>query len=197
MSFNILKNIRKRQSIYDDQSTNAEREPKVPRINIHRTDDLIMDDANSTPSLSPYHSSCPSPSNPVINYNDQYNTWNPQYYNSLQYYQHLPYNNQPDNMNPFFPANYMISQDDNGVSGALNRMTIEETNEAASEIFVSGTMATIKGACSVAQNFETFMPFVTTFIKLGEEIINLYEKAKHNKELCGLLLQRCNGAMAA
>ncbi|CAI2167819.1 12882_t:CDS:2 [Funneliformis geosporum] len=196
-NFNFLPNKKKR-STNDDQSTNTEREPKVPRINILRTDDLIMDvDANSTPSLSPYHSSCPSPSNPspsnpVLTYNDQFNYWNPQDYNSLQYYQY----NQPE-MNPFFPANYMTSQDDNGVSGALNRMTIGETNEAASEICVTGTVATLKGACSVAQNFETFIPFVTIFLKLGEEIINLYDKAKHNKELCGILLQRCNGAMAA
>ncbi|CAG8667931.1 11399_t:CDS:10, partial [Funneliformis mosseae] len=102
------------------------------------------------------------------------------------------YHNKPE-MNPLFPANYMISQNDNGVSGASNIMT----NEAASEICVIGTVTTLKGACSSAQNFEAFIPLISTFLKLGEKIINLYDKAKHNKELCGLLLQRSNGAMVA
>ncbi|UZO15522.1 uncharacterized protein OCT59_006941 [Rhizophagus irregularis] len=49
----------------------------------------------------------------------------------------------------------------------------------------------------VAQNFGEFIPLIDKFIKLGEEVLLLYEKAKHNKELCGFLLNRCNCAMAA
>ncbi len=52
---------------------------------------------------------------------------------------------------------------------------------------------TIKGS----QNFEAFDPLIATFLKLGEEIIVLYEKAKHNKELCSFLLKRYIFAIAA
>ncbi|PKY21995.1 hypothetical protein RhiirB3_470643 [Rhizophagus irregularis] len=48
----------------------------------------------------------------------------------------------------------------------------------------------------VAQNFGEFIPLIDKFIKLCEEVLLLYEKAKHNKELCGFLLNRCNCAMA-
>src|SRR5205085_2403668 len=56
---------------------------------------------------------------------------------------------------------------------------------------------TAKGTTVVAQSFSQFAPLVGSFFKLGEEIIKLYESAKHNKELCGFLLQRCNCAIAA
>ena len=46
-------------------------------------------------------------------------------------------------------------------------------------------MATLKEVASVAQIFEEFVLLVGTFLKLGKEIIVLYEKAMHNKELCG------------
>ena len=38
---------------------------------------------------------------------------------------------------------------------------------------------------------------ISTFFALGQEIITLYEKAKHNKDLCSFLLKRCNCAEAA
>jgi hypothetical protein len=57
--------------------------------------------------------------------------------------------------------------------------------------------STFKGVCSVAQHFDEYIPLIGEFLKLGEEVISLYDKAKHNKELCGFLLKKCNCAMAA
>src|SRR4051794_17961461 len=55
----------------------------------------------------------------------------------------------------------------------------------------------IKGSFRLAQNFDNFVPVINIICKLGEEVIELYEKAKHNKELCGFLLKRCNFAVAS
>ncbi len=95
------------------------------------------------------------------------------------------------------PSQEINSIHENELSIRLMGMNLEtplDDSECTSEILVSGT---ITMTCSVAQNFEAFMPVVATFLRLGEEIIVLYEKAKHNKELCGFLLKRCNCAMAA
>jgi len=54
-----------------------------------------------------------------------------------------------------------------------------------------------KEAVRATQSFEAFNPLIATFLKLGGEIIELYDKAKYNKELCGFLLTRCNCAKAA
>ncbi|PKC04129.1 kinase-like protein [Rhizophagus irregularis] len=50
---------------------------------------------------------------------------------------------------------------------------------------------------SYSINFDEFIPLIDKFIKFGEEILILYEKSRHNKELCGFLLNRCNCAMAS
>ncbi|CAG8703207.1 12466_t:CDS:2, partial [Rhizophagus irregularis] len=103
---------------------------------------------------------------------------------------------------PLIP-NYIPSQEEN----ELNRfkmmsidnivdLTRENTSDTAANINLMAT-STFKGVCSVAQNFGEFIPLIDKFIKLGEEVLLLYEKAKHNKELCGFLLNRCNCAMAA
>ncbi|CAG8520523.1 9216_t:CDS:2 [Funneliformis caledonium] len=52
-------------------------------------------------------------------------------------------------------------------------------------------------AADVAQNFALFAPLINSFLELGKEIIKLYEKAEHNKNLCSFLLQRCNCAVSA
>jgi hypothetical protein len=55
----------------------------------------------------------------------------------------------------------------------------------------------IRGASNGARNFAEFAPHISSFLDIGKDIITLYEKAEHNKELCGSLLERCNFAMAA
>jgi len=54
-----------------------------------------------------------------------------------------------------------------------------------------------KGASKIVQNFKNFALNVKSFLKLEDENIILYEKAKHNEQLCGFLLKRCNCAIAA
>ena len=55
----------------------------------------------------------------------------------------------------------------------------------------------IEGASNVAQNFTTFAPLITQFFDIGKEIVSLYEKVEHNKEICSFLLRRCNCARVA
>ncbi|CAG8582709.1 9613_t:CDS:2 [Rhizophagus irregularis] len=55
----------------------------------------------------------------------------------------------------------------------------------------------MKGLSDIAQNFDNFAPVISKICKLGEQVIELYEKAQHNKKLCGLLLKRCNCAVAS
>ncbi|GBB94920.1 hypothetical protein RclHR1_02440014 [Rhizophagus clarus] len=54
-----------------------------------------------------------------------------------------------------------------------------------------------KELLNFAQNFESFAPIISKICKLGGDVIDLYEKAQHNKELCGFILKRCNCAVAA
>src|ERR1044072_1452541 len=60
---------------------------------------------------------------------------------------------------------------------------------------ILGTRPTI--CINMTQTFNEFEPLISTFLALGREIITLYESTKHNKELCGFLLKRCNCAIAA
>src|SRR5207249_140837 len=106
--------------------------------------------------------------------------------------------------------------EDNGVSSELKKMTLDNISETTTTTTTTTTtilMDTIddnnksklemnfisvaKGVCCIAQNFEDFTPLIKSFLSLGKEIILLYEKAEHHKELCSYLLQRCNCAMAA
>src|SRR5437762_11624795 len=64
------------------------------------------------------------------------------------------------------------------------------------ESLISGACEISKGSHKMFQHFD-FAPFITIIFKVGNEIVDLYEKAKHNKELCGFLLKRCNFAVAA
>jgi hypothetical protein len=71
----------------------------------------------------------------------------------------------------------------------------ESTSKSKENLLKASTI--VKGLSNVAQNFDNFAPVIGKICKLGEEVIELYEKAKHNKELCGLLLKRCNCAVAS
>ncbi|RGB40075.1 hypothetical protein C1646_688615, partial [Rhizophagus diaphanus] len=85
---------------------------------------------------------------------------------------------------------YKTSQEDNELSNDLNRLEIDKVQ------VLNVARTVIEGTSSVAKNFATFAPFINSFLDIGREIIALYEKAEHNKELCGFLLKRCNFAMA-
>src|SRR6266498_3926883 len=103
-----------------------------------------------------------------------------------------------DDASPLSPSsNY---QDDNEVSSELNQMSLDdvETKEVCElkKDFVSVTSIGIKGPCNMGRIFEEFKPLIKSFLLIGKEIIELYEKAEYHKELCGFLLQRCNCAMA-
>ncbi|CAG8700788.1 10562_t:CDS:2, partial [Dentiscutata heterogama] len=48
----------------------------------------------------------------------------------------------------------------------------------------------------VSANYVHFAPLIEIFLKLGEDIVTLYQKAEHNKHLCSYLTQRVNSAVA-
>ncbi|PKY48032.1 hypothetical protein RhiirA4_463475, partial [Rhizophagus irregularis] len=73
----------------------------------------------------------------------------------------------------------------------------DETSDLNIDTKKNSTIEAIGIVINVAQTFDEFAPLIGTFLALGDEIKKLYDKAKHNKELCSFLLKRCNGAMAA
>src|SRR6266542_2692033 len=85
---------------------------------------------------------------------------------------------------------YITSQEDNELSSELNRLEIDKVQ------MLTTARTAVEGASNVAKNFAAFAPLISSFLDIGKEIITLYEKAEHNKELCGFLLKRCNFAMA-
>ncbi|CAB4445502.1 unnamed protein product [Rhizophagus irregularis] len=79
-----------------------------------------------------------------------------------------------------------------------NNTYIKKNNyDETSELNIDTKKNSTLEAIGVAQTFDEFAPLIGTFLALGDEIKRLYDKAKHNKELCSFLLKRCNGAMAA
>ncbi|CAB4474333.1 uncharacterized protein OCT59_006882 [Rhizophagus irregularis] len=215
MNMNKIKNKfkgKKRSKDDDDQASEH-----LPRIKVTRIDEPLCMDLDfsnvyqqqqniSTPSPS---SPCPSPSYSTYSNFSTISTHST--YSNMNMFNPM-FNNNNNNNNQqlfFFPQetslipNYIPSQEEN----ELNRfkmmsidnivdLTRENTSDTAANINLMAT-STFKGVCSVAQNFGEFIPLIDKFIKLGEEVLLLYEKAKHNKELCGFLLNRCNCAMAA
>jgi cell division protein ZapA (FtsZ GTPase activity inhibitor) len=73
----------------------------------------------------------------------------------------------------------------------------DETPESNSNIKINSVLEAAGVVISIAQTFDEFAPLIGTFLAIGDEIKKIYDKAKHNKEVCSFLLQRCNGAMAA
>ncbi|CAG8441233.1 14354_t:CDS:2 [Funneliformis caledonium] len=162
----------KKRQANDEEDQLTERGSKNPRIEIvNCDDDSGMNIDTSLPSnFSPSPSLSPSNS----------------YFNSREM-------NSPS-----------YQQDDIEVSNELNKMSLDnimdmDDCESTSELeqgYGSIALISAKGACCIAQNFEAFSPYIKIFFNLGKEIIILYEKAEHHKELCSSLLQRCNCAMA-
>jgi hypothetical protein len=95
----------------------------------------------------------------------------------------------------------ILNQDDNGILDELKKLSLNNVetgiNICKSTLDTTNHLLTMRYDPNVAKNFSEFVPFIEKFIKLGEDVILLYEKAKHNKELCGFLLKRCNCVMAA
>ncbi|PKB92566.1 hypothetical protein RhiirA5_444203, partial [Rhizophagus irregularis] len=206
MNMNKIKNKfkgKKRSKDDDDQASEH-----LPRIKVTRIDEPLCMDLDfsnvyqqqqniSTPSPS---SPCPSPSYSTYSNFSTISTHST--YSNMNMFNPM-FNNNNNNNNQqlfFFPQetslipNYIPSQEEN----ELNRfkmmsidnivdLTRENTSDTAANINLMAT-STFKGVCSVAQNFGEFIPLIDKFIKLGEEVLLLYEKAKHNKELCGFLL---------
>ncbi|CAG8459291.1 19743_t:CDS:2 [Rhizophagus irregularis] len=90
------------------------------------------------------------------------------------------------------------------VSRELKRLRLDNSVEdtCVSSLELSVNMATaactiIEGASNVAQNFAAFAPLIKQFFDIAKEVVILYEKAEHNKEICSFLLQRCNCARVA
>ncbi|GBC04294.1 hypothetical protein RclHR1_00560021 [Rhizophagus clarus] len=131
--------------------------------------------------------------NPRIEINDEDSTMNIDHLNSFDYNGindmmiNPQYHSQEINRNSL---SYTTSQEDNELSNELNRLEIDKVQ------IMSIARTAIDGASNVAKNFAVFAPFINSFLDIGKEIIALYEKAEHNKELCGFLLKRCNFAMA-
>jgi hypothetical protein len=129
--------------------------------------------------------------NPRIEINDEDSAMIIDHSNSSSYYNDMlvnpQYHSQEINRNS---SSYLTSQEDNELSSELNRLEIDKVQA------LTIARTAVEGASSVAKNFAAFAPFITSFLDIGKEIIALYEKAEHNKELCGFLLKRCNFAMA-
>jgi hypothetical protein len=148
---------------------------KNPRIEIINTDSDMIIDSNSS-NNTPY------------------------YYNNNMTITHTQYYPQEISRTS---VNYITSQDDNELLNEMNRLDIDRerafgacklTVEVADHL--SAARTAVEGASAVAKNFAMFAPLISSFLDIGKEIITLYEKAEHNKELCGSLLKRCNFAMA-
>src|ERR1051325_3030062 len=87
------------------------------------------------------------------------------------------------------------SQDE---SNELDRMVVDmNIVEVPDKAPKTTEQALNAGVTSVDNNFAIFEPFISTFHNTRNEIISLYNKAEHHKELCGFLLKRCNFATAA
>ncbi|GBC05371.1 hypothetical protein RclHR1_00620011 [Rhizophagus clarus] len=87
------------------------------------------------------------------------------------------------------------------VSRELKRLrldnNVEETCMSSLELSITAGFTIIEGASNVAQNFSAFAPLIKQFFDIAKEIVILYEKAEHNREICSFLLQRCNCARVA
>ncbi|CAB4388392.1 unnamed protein product [Rhizophagus irregularis] len=83
------------------------------------------------------------------------------------------------------------------VDNSIDEKNYDETSDLNIDTKKNSTIEAIGIVISVVQTFDEFAPLIGTFLALGDEIKKLYDKAKHNKELCSFLLKRCNGAMAA
>jgi hypothetical protein len=105
-----------------------------------------------------------------------------------------------DDMSPL-PSPSSTTQE---VSRELKRLRLDNSAEetCAGSLELSVNMATaacaiVEGASHVAQNFAAFAPLIKQFFDIAKEVVILYEKAEHNKEICSFLLQRCNCARVA
>ncbi|CAB5382133.1 unnamed protein product [Rhizophagus irregularis] len=74
--------------------------------------------------------------------------------------------------------------------------SVEDTWVSSLELSTAAC-AIIEGASNDAQNFAAFAPLIKQFFDIAKEVVILYEKAEHNKEICSFLLQRCNFAIVA
>src|SRR6266540_2761726 len=170
MTLRFLKG-KKRHPNNENENEQIEREPKNPRIENIVDDAMVIDDANTLPSPSPSSSSSSS----YLNNDPIHN---------IQHYTQT-----------------------NEVSSEMKKLCLENTTETtvnACNVTLGLTNHTLQiasvfmdGASNVAQNFSLFSPLISSFLELGKEIIKLYERAEHNKNLCSFLLQRCNCAVAA
>ncbi|GBC04289.1 hypothetical protein RclHR1_00560016 [Rhizophagus clarus] len=89
-----------------------------------------------------------------------------------------------------------VSFDNNSIDSTLDE-NYDETPKLSTDIKTNSALDAVRVVINIAQTFDEFVPLISAFLTLGEEIKILYDKAKHNKELCSFILKRCNGAMAA
>ncbi|CAG8578889.1 16972_t:CDS:2, partial [Gigaspora rosea] len=79
-------------------------------------------------------------------------------------------------------------------------MDYEETKSEGNQFAPSTAEVVFRALTSAAEASESFVPFaplIEIFLKLGEDIVTLYQKAEHNKALCNYLTRRVNAAVAA
>ncbi|CAB4388270.1 unnamed protein product [Rhizophagus irregularis] len=159
-------NKSKKRQTNDDDEQMSERGSKNPRIETNDDSRMIIDDDKNILKTSPL-SVC---------------------------------NDSIDNQLNSTSKGYV--QEDNEVSSELKRMSLNNINQSKcddkskTELYNNKLITLTKGFCCIAQNIEEFTPLIKSFLALGKEIISLYEKAEHHKELCSFLLQRCNCATA-
>jgi hypothetical protein len=166
IDFDYFFNKSKKRQTEDDDQI-SERESKNPRIEINNNEMIIDDYKNNLKLITP-----------LSNVQEENEV------SSELKKMSLNNNNNNNNKN--------INEIDKSKSKLINYISKSKPKSELNNNFV--TMA--KGVCCIAQNIEDFTPFIKHFLDLGKEIISLYEKAEHNKELCSFLLQRSNCAMA-
>ncbi|KAF0555790.1 kinase-like protein [Gigaspora margarita] len=95
--------------------------------------------------------------------------------------------------------NYLLNEVEKA-GESVEPMEYEETKDEGNQFNPSPTdmiFQTLTSAAEASESFVPFAPLIEIFLKLGEDIATLYQKAEHNKALCNYLTKRVNSAVAA
>ncbi|CAG8850598.1 36472_t:CDS:1, partial [Gigaspora margarita] len=92
--------------------------------------------------------------------------------------------------------NYLLNEVEKA-GESVEPMEYEETKDEGNQFNPSPTdmiFQTLTSAAEASESFVPFAPLIEIFLKLGEDIATLYQKAEHNKALCNYLTKRVNSA---
>ncbi|CAG8494341.1 1221_t:CDS:2 [Dentiscutata erythropus] len=97
-----------------------------------------------------------------------------------------------DNRSEANEVNYLLNQVGTNTSTTQIDRERNQFNVNPAEVFAK----TLTSVAEASTNYVPFAPLIEIFLKLGEDIVTLYQKAEHNKHLCNYLTQRVNSAVA-